>query len=177
MNEQDLRIRKTKQALQQALIDKLEVQPFSKTSVKALCEQANVARVTFYKHYRDRDDLLYDVLTAQTLPVEQVPIKTLLSTPFSVFPKIVRAPLIKLLKAQSSDSGFQSVSREYFYNYYMEVFKHTTFKSNLPRELVAYTLVNNAFSFFEWQSTYQVQTTTDEMNRLFGLLVNLKNVY
>src|SRR5262245_1630042 len=54
----DLRVRRTHKALRDALIDLIVAKGFNATSVRDLTERAMVNRATFYRHYRDKDDLL-----------------------------------------------------------------------------------------------------------------------
>lgn len=56
---QDRRIRKTKTAIHQALMDLLLEKPISQISIVELTTRADVNRKTFYNHYND----LYDVLS------------------------------------------------------------------------------------------------------------------
>ena len=54
----------TKRALAGALRELLEEQPFSKISVGEICERCQMARKSFYYHFRDKYDLvswIYDV--------------------------------------------------------------------------------------------------------------------
>lgn len=54
----DLRIRKTHSALMQALQELLCEKSFDEISVSELCDRAQTRRATFYKHFRDKSDLL-----------------------------------------------------------------------------------------------------------------------
>lgn len=53
MNENDLRVIKTKKALHQALLALLKTKTLESISVSALCREAEVNRGTFYLHYND----------------------------------------------------------------------------------------------------------------------------
>lgn len=55
------RTRYTRQAMQDALIEFLSDRPLNAITVKALCEQADVNRSTFYAHYDSIEELLHDV--------------------------------------------------------------------------------------------------------------------
>ena len=48
----------TEQKVQGALLALLERQPLSKLTVRVICEQAQVNRATFYRHYQDIFDLM-----------------------------------------------------------------------------------------------------------------------
>lgn len=54
----DLRQRKTRRQLMEALARLLEERPFADISVVDLCQQAMVHRTTFYSHFNDKQELL-----------------------------------------------------------------------------------------------------------------------
>ncbi|WP_227394908.1 TetR/AcrR family transcriptional regulator [Jeotgalibacillus aurantiacus] len=56
--KQDLRVKKTKKAIHDALITLVKEKDFSRISVRDLCETAEINRGTFYLHYLDKFDLL-----------------------------------------------------------------------------------------------------------------------
>jgi len=56
----DLRIVKTRKVLRATLVKMLEVDSIDDITVQELCLQANVNRMTFYKHYEDKYALLND---------------------------------------------------------------------------------------------------------------------
>ena len=57
----DRRIRKTKKALFDSLLQLLEKQPINKVSVSDLCALADVNRSSFYKYYSDPFDMLEQI--------------------------------------------------------------------------------------------------------------------
>jgi len=57
----DARIIHTRQALRCALLSLLRNKTVDDITVKEVCEQANVSRATFYKHYKDCHDLLKQI--------------------------------------------------------------------------------------------------------------------
>lgn len=54
----DRRVKYTKMVLRESLIRMLHDKPIARISIKALCEDADVNRATFYAHYTDQFDLL-----------------------------------------------------------------------------------------------------------------------
>ncbi len=67
----DLRVRRTRKLLWDALMAELSERAFEEITVKDICERAMVHRTTFYKHYADKYALLeqgmrqmYDALVA-----------------------------------------------------------------------------------------------------------------
>ncbi len=55
--EEDLRVRRTKKLLIEALMSLLQEMAFEKISVNDICERAMVHRATFYNHFSDKADL------------------------------------------------------------------------------------------------------------------------
>lgn len=62
MEKTDLRIMKSKNALQASFIELLNKKRFSKITVDELCKLACVNRMTFYNHYQDKYDLFNDII-------------------------------------------------------------------------------------------------------------------
>lgn len=61
----DLRVRKTRRSLTEALIGLLGEKSYGGISVSEICSRAEVRRATFYKHFRDKDDLLVYIVKEQ----------------------------------------------------------------------------------------------------------------
>lgn len=60
--KEDLRITKTKRDLRNAMLNLLVKESIEKITVRDICRSAPVNRMTFYKHYRDKYDLLNDIV-------------------------------------------------------------------------------------------------------------------
>ena len=54
----DARVRRTRDALGDALIELMQEKPFDTITVQDVLDRAHVSRSTFYTHYSDKDDLL-----------------------------------------------------------------------------------------------------------------------
>ena len=57
MNENDLRVIKTKESIDQAFMSLLKKKPLAKISVTELAKEARINKGTFYLHYEDINDL------------------------------------------------------------------------------------------------------------------------
>jgi len=57
LNEQDLRVIKTKKALFHSLVELLKTEHFHEITVTKICKSAQVNRSTFYAHYANIDEL------------------------------------------------------------------------------------------------------------------------
>jgi AcrR family transcriptional regulator len=58
MEKTDRRIRKTQQALSDALVSLILEKGYDAITIKDITDRADVAHATFYRHYRDKDELL-----------------------------------------------------------------------------------------------------------------------
>jgi len=56
----DRRVRRTRQALQDALLALMAHKSYPTITIQDIIDRADVGRSTFYTHYTDRDDLLQD---------------------------------------------------------------------------------------------------------------------
>ncbi|MEV8566065.1 TetR/AcrR family transcriptional regulator [Streptomyces sp. NPDC051322] len=59
---EDRRVRRTRKALRSALVDLVLDKGFHALTVEEITERADVARATFYAHYRDKEDLLVGIV-------------------------------------------------------------------------------------------------------------------
>ena len=60
----DRRIERTRHHLQEALLSLIREMPFEEIEIQAITDRANTARVTFYRHYATKTELLLDCLAA-----------------------------------------------------------------------------------------------------------------
>ncbi len=69
--KEDLRVIKTRKALHEAILRLITKNDINKITIKEICDEALVNRMTFYKYYEDKYHLLNDVLQSclkNTLP-------------------------------------------------------------------------------------------------------------
>ena len=64
MNFTDLRILKTQERLQNALLELLDTKELKEITVKEICDKAGISRNAFYQHYGYKEDL-YDQMVAR----------------------------------------------------------------------------------------------------------------
>jgi AcrR family transcriptional regulator len=60
--QQDRRIRKTRRAVEDAVINLINRMELEEITVGDITDEADIHRTTFYKHYRDKDDLVDQLL-------------------------------------------------------------------------------------------------------------------
>lgn len=62
MNKNDLRVKKTKNALYNTLMELMKAKSFEEIKVSDICNAALINRSTFYAHYNDKYELLKDAI-------------------------------------------------------------------------------------------------------------------
>ena len=58
----DLRVRRTRGRLSNALVELMRDKPIDQITVQEVLDHSGVGRSTFYLHYRDKDDLFLDLM-------------------------------------------------------------------------------------------------------------------
>ncbi|MBK8137029.1 MAG: TetR/AcrR family transcriptional regulator [Chloroflexi bacterium] len=58
----DRRIERTKHSLQASLLSLIREMPYEDIEIQAITDRANTARVSFYRHYAAKNELLFDCL-------------------------------------------------------------------------------------------------------------------
>ncbi|GAA4071660.1 TetR/AcrR family transcriptional regulator [Nonomuraea soli] len=69
----DLRVRRTRKLLREALIELVGERGYDTVTVRDIAERAMVNRATFYAHFDDKYDLLLDVIGGTFAPVRDNP--------------------------------------------------------------------------------------------------------
>ncbi len=114
--KEDRRIRITKLAIRESLIELMQDQPISKISVKMLCEAADINRSTFYAHYRDQYDLLkaiqQEIIADVKAQVFSAQFTEASDSSISVLVQVLEygkanAALLKVLLSENGDTSFQ----------------------------------------------------------------------
>lgn len=61
MNEEtmDKRVYKTLTKIEKSMVTLLNVKSYDDISIKDICDESGISRGTFYQHYRDKDDFLF----------------------------------------------------------------------------------------------------------------------
>lgn len=115
--KEDRRIRITKQAIKESLIELMLEYPINKISVKMLCESADINRSTFYTHYSNQFDLLRQIQRETVQGIRPyIMNKYFISEHNTIaIPVLIQVleyardnqTLFKVLLNESSDSNFQ----------------------------------------------------------------------
>lgn len=166
MNEDDIRVRRTQRALQQALIDLIIEHTYESVTVRSIAERAGVGTKTFYRHYQDKEALLYAILgdmlmEGQTLflpPTSPAAAEQNTINLFryaeryaDLFRVLLRSPVAETLIQPLIDFGLAEGHR--FFG-----------GSGTPDELVAYHFVTSMLHLVRWWLEYgRPQYSPDQM--------------
>lgn len=112
MEKVNQRVALTKRLIQEALLRLLKKTPLAKVSVCALCEEAQINRTTFYRHYETPDDVLSEIaadavqqFSRTTAPAQGVPNEKQFLLKMCEFLQ-ANAPLLRTLVQSNADKPF-----------------------------------------------------------------------
>ncbi|MBS9335324.1 TetR/AcrR family transcriptional regulator [Fructobacillus sp. M1-13] len=135
--------------------------PFSKITVKHICEKAEVNRNTFYRHFDDKFDLLeYIIKEALTMMMEQIDIKDFQRAPFTTINEFTFKDALSVLNFQLQDKVFE----EEFYN---AVFREMANMSN--KDIL--WLLGDMQVIRIWNSTLQKPYSFQQDYKLFDEII------
>ena len=60
-NKKDSRISKTDRDIKRAMLELIRKEPFSQIRIEQIMQEAPVTKVTFYKHFASKDDVLESI--------------------------------------------------------------------------------------------------------------------
>lgn len=146
-NSDDPRIRKTRKGLQDAFVRLIMRSGYDAISIQDIAAEAQTARVTFYRHYRDKEELLkdclntlYEDLSAKT---ERMSAAGMLSgySPVSVLYEHIeeREELYRILFSSHGTHAVMERLREAIANHALKTMRgdERTRNLNIPPEIVA----------------------------------------
>lgn len=152
MNDDDIRVQRTQRALRQAFMDLINEHSYEDISVRAITQRAGVGNKTFYRHYQDKETLLYAILGDLLLEAQAVLLpptspqaaeqNTLEAFRFAdryadLFRVLLRSPVAETLVQPMIDFGL-SEGRRFFGG------------SDIPDELVAHHFVTGMLYMMRW---------------------------
>ena len=118
--------RRTRSAIREALTEMLALKPVGKITVQELIDKANICRTTFYAHYEDIYDLLFEVendilseIREGLEGLDQAPIRV--EEQYPAIEAVVEVyarheNLIRLLNGPNGDPGFDTRLQDTIYD-------------------------------------------------------------
>ena len=173
METVDRRIRRTQRLLATALIALTLEKGYEAVTIRDITERADIGYATFFRHYRDKDDLLQDVLDVvlaeliellcpaepgadpTTIGVllfrhvqEQSEVVRVLLRSHTLLPRLIEAATQKIVSdhAQHPESG-------------------------VPLEIAAYHIVTSTISLVQWWLDHELPYPPEQMGRIYHELI------
>jgi AcrR family transcriptional regulator len=180
----DLRVKKTRLALREALWEIIRRDGLEHTTVSAVCERALVNRATFYRHYEGLQDLLergidefLDEIYAQTVPVsaalEEYATGKLPHNIVTLFEFInKRAEFFKIALAENGIPSMADRIRAYLIDVFKERVrivlqdKEPTIEPVLPFSLIALSMAYTVIGVLTWWLRRDCDPPVDIMAQL-----------
>ena len=161
MTTKDLRIIKTLQQIDRALLELLNELPFQKITVQLLCERALINRSTFYKYYTDKYDLLDPSVTDDEH--YQIPFRN-----FTAFVYSKRTEYLILWKASIERQPYNEMT-DLVYRQILE--KLLTESPELSAkhtycELYAHLFSSNMMALIRWWLTNEDTVSIEEVQKI-----------
>lgn len=175
MNEDDLRVQRTRNLLQKALIELMASKDYEEISVRDLTTRAQVGYRTFFHHYECKDELLQTIIDsalAEFLQVriapgaDEVPLQNTLSALHyaqehaDLFRLLLRTSAAEKLVVMATDFGM--VEGKSFFS-----------GSGLPDDLVAYHFASSVISLMRWWLEHDMPYPPEEMAEYINQLLIL----
>lgn len=174
MEKMDRRVRRTHRLLREALISLSIEQGYDAVTIKAITERADVAYVTFFRHYRDKDDLLNQTLADIVAEIERT---TLASDPLTEGLHIFRqvqsnADLYRILITQPGANNVLKQLKQQLMNHLRQ---HCTplFRPDapLPPELAMHHVVSSLIALVEWWLEHDMCYSPEQMSVFYDRLL------
>lgn len=171
----DLRVRRTRKLLWEALMTEMEQRPFEQISVSEICARAMVHRTTFYKHYEDKYALLeqgmrqmYDALLWHQRHLPPNAYSAEHPPPYFVrlFEHVAQHERFYRLALGGDGIGrFQRLLRDYFANLVTSGTReqHPADDGQVSTTIHAYYLAGGILSLLTWWLEHDMPLTPREM--------------
>jgi AcrR family transcriptional regulator len=160
MNENDLRVQRTRKTLIKTLKHLLMTTPFSKITVHQIVSEAMINRSTFYAHFHDKFDLLEHVFASLTDDLLVEDETNILLHPFETFHQSVSDEFWVIAHRQRHDLAYGQT----FKNFASAYFERRIRDSQL-QEVDEFTLIMfiaTLRGLIDW-------TDADKLNEKFNL--------
>ncbi|MCG7339031.1 TetR/AcrR family transcriptional regulator [Staphylococcus sp. ACRSN] len=180
MNENDLRVIKTKRALSKSFYTLLESKMFSSISVNQICENALIHRTTFYKHFYDKYDLLIYLITDLTKDYFSIDLKERINSPFSTMEQTINNihELKKIGELQQGDKEFERTTGNHFIKIIQKDIKQNVHRievdASIPEDLIFYIYGSSLFGIMEWTRDNEMNCSAQTLDAYFHKLINIK---
>ncbi len=171
----DRRIRRTQRLLADALIDLMLEHSYNAVSIKDITERANIAYATFFRHYKDKDELLLAILGSIIEEMKSLLGQARDSSPeaqglmlFQTIEKNARLYLA-LLSSEGSPKLRARVQKMVIAEF-MRAFP-ATLDNSIPTEILANHIMVTTIGLIAWWLTNAMPYPPEKMATIYAELV------
>ncbi len=182
---QDRRIQRTRQMLRDALITLIQEEPYENISIQEIADRANVNRVTFYLHFRDKRDLLlksmeeiFQDLTSKVTPLNKEDLSLDVQPPSAVmmYRHIAEnAAFYRVLLGEEGIPSFITQFRNYLANLTVERLRRyiEEDKIQVSLEIVSHSVAGSIIGMITWWLKNGMPISPEEMAHKTFLIMAL----
>lgn len=175
----DRRIQRTRQLLRDAMIELVTERGYENITIQDITDHANVARTTFYLHFKDKDDLLIqtfkDTFEEMMSGIPTIKIKTPDGKEMETFDPdypgdyehVVRyADFYRVMLGRKGSPAFVHDLRLFLIELLKRVMPQMSYQPRLPIDMIYYSVVNAQIGLYIWWLDHLDEFTPQEMARI-----------
>jgi AcrR family transcriptional regulator len=176
----DPRVQRTRQVLQEALLQLLIEHEYEGITVADITEQASVGRTTFYLHYHDKDELLSEstgmLMRSLMIDVEEGEDISCPEHAVRIFQHVAqRRRLYQALLREHEFTNIGDLMRSYFVDLSQRVIMRDLLASGnlspLSGELISAHSAGSLFNLICWWLTHDASPSAEKMGAFFWQLI------
>jgi AcrR family transcriptional regulator len=176
MDKQDRRVKRTQNLLAKALIALTLEQGYDAITIRDITQRADVGYATFFRHYRDKDELLQDVLEVVLEELMHV----FFASSYQGDPAVDGLLLFRYVQQHSevirvllSSRGSSSLIQRIIEAVSQDVLsRHTLVEGGVvPTEIAAYHLITSSITLVQWWLEHDMPYTPERMGEIYQELI------
>lgn len=184
LRQNDRRVQRTRQLLRDALLALIIGRGYEQLTVQDILDQANLGRATFYAHYRDKQDLLFDMFAGlrQVLRVQhtsenapQATTGTLQQMSMRFFRHAAeQRTLYRAMVGKESGTLLHTYAHKLLSEELRAYFLQLTPRNmhpNVPLEVTVTYLVSSLLALLIWWLDHDLPCSPEQMDVMFRQLV------
>lgn len=176
MDMQDRRVKRTQKALARALIALTLEKGYEAITIREITDHAEIGYATFFRHYRDKEALLEDVLF---VVLEEL--TALLQFPMNDTDHAVTGTFIfryvqehnELVRVLLSSHKSSDMARKIVEAGTLSVFSQNAplAESLVPPDIAAHHLITSTISLLQWWLEHQMPYPPEQMGAIYKVLI------
>jgi AcrR family transcriptional regulator len=172
---QDRRIRRTQQLLAHALISLTLERSYESVTIRDITERADVGYATFFRHYKDKNELLKDVLD---VVLEEL-IVLLSSENTNADPQMIGTYLFHYVQTHSEVVRILVSNHEMLQHVINKATQRVMLMYNdppdspVPLEITVHHIISSSIALTEWWVSHQMSYSPEQMGRIYYQLLVL----